>query len=330
MRTPAHWAHDGWRARLLTPLSWLWRAGAALRRLRAKPWTAPVPVICIGNLSAGGAGKTPTAIAVAELCRDLGRAPHFLSRGHGGRLAGPARVDPSRHTAADVGDEPLLLAALAPTWIARDRAAGARAAVAAGAEVIVMDDGFQNPSLAKDLSLVVVDGAVGFGNGRMIPAGPLREPIAGGLARADALVIVGDDAAGTASLAGAVRPDLPVWRARLEPAPTALALAGSAVVAFAGIGRPAKFFDMLKEVGARLVTTHAFPDHHNYRTDQIMKLCELADAAGARPVTTFKDYVRLSGEARAMVTPVGVALTFAAPDAVLRKLTQALGDGSGR
>jgi tetraacyldisaccharide 4'-kinase len=216
MRAPEFWRRDGALAHALAPLSWAWAAGARGRQAGARPEHAAAPVLCVGNLTVGGAGKTPTVLALLRRLRERGRKPHALSRGYGGRLKGPLRVA-AGHTAAQVGDEALLLAEAAPTWIARDRAAGARAAVAAGADVIVMDDGFQNPSLAKDLSLVVVDAAYGFGNGRLLPAGPLREPIARGLARADAVVLV------LPSLDERLAPlppmGLPVLRARLLPQP---------------------------------------------------------------------------------------------------------------
>jgi tetraacyldisaccharide 4'-kinase len=237
------------------------------------------------------------ALALIEALASRGIAVHALTRGHGGREAGPLRVDPARHGASDVGDEALLLAAQAPCWVARDRAAGARAAVAAGAGALVMDDGFQNPSLIKDLSLVVVDGAAGFGNGFRIPAGPLREPVARGLARADALVLLGEDRTGVGGLAAG----RPVLHARLEPADDAGDLAGRDVLAFAGIGRPEKFFATLEALGARLVERVAFPDHHPFRPEEVARLLERAGRAGALPVTTAKDAVRLPPEARAAV-----------------------------
>jgi tetraacyldisaccharide 4'-kinase len=306
-------------ARLLAPLSLLWQTAGWLRRSLARPYRAAAPVICIGNLVLGGAGKTPTALAIARRLRARGIAAHLLSRGYGGTLAGPVRVDPARHTAAEVGDEPLLLAAAGPTWVARRRRQGAAAAVQAGAAALILDDGHQNPSLEKDLSIVVVDSETAFGNGRVVPAGPLREPVAEGLARADALVLVGgpDDAVTPAP----GRPDLPVFRARLEPAgETAASLKGRSVVAFAGIGRPAKFFASLRAIGGRVVATHAFPDHHLYGPDEIMRLVEQASAAEAVLVTTAKDYVRLPVEAKPMVEVLQVELRFADPDAVDRLL----------
>ncbi|MDP6688064.1 MAG: tetraacyldisaccharide 4'-kinase [Alphaproteobacteria bacterium] len=310
MRAPDFWTRDGILARTLQPAAYLYGMAGRLRWAMAKPWRAGVPVICIGNLVAGGAGKTPVALALGLALTRRGIVAHFLSRGHGGRLAGPVRVDPARHGAADVGDEPLLLAAAGPAWIARDRAAGARAAVAASAQAIIMDDGFQNPGLAKDLSLLVIDGAYGLGNGRVHPAGPLRETVAAGLARADDVVLL-QSGETPAALPALQRPPL---TARLIPGADALALRGTRVVAFAGIGRPQRFFHTVRELGAELVEQQAFPDHHPYGEDEIWQLVDLAQSLDARAVTTAKDAVRLPPEARAMVTVIDVALEFDSPD----------------
>jgi tetraacyldisaccharide 4'-kinase len=249
-------------------------------------------------------------------------AIHFLSRGYGGRLAGPLQVDPDRHDAGAVGDEPLLLAAQAPAWIARNRVAGARAAVAAGAEVIVMDDGFQNPALHKDWSVLVIDGGYGFGNGRLHPAGPLREPIAEGLARADAMVIIDPDDHPADDLG--VVGTLPYVHARLVPEETTAGLRGRRVLAFAGIGRPEKFFATVRALGAELVDQQAFADHHAYRGDEIMALIERAHGQDAIAVTTAKDAVRLPAEARAMVQVIGVELAFEDDDILQAWLTPVL------
>jgi len=294
--TPEFWARPGLVPDLLQPLAWAYAAAGAARQAWTHPWRAPVPVICVGNLVAGGAGKTPVAIALARRLQASGHAVHLLSRGYGGSLAGPVAVDRARHDAAQVGDEALLLAAAAPAWIARDRAAGARAAVAAGARCLLLDDGLQNPTLAKDLSLLVIDGGYGFGNG---------EPLDAGLARADAVVLMGEDGAGvTPLLAGKT-----VLRARLVPE-NAGALAGRAVVAFAGIGRPAKFFATLEGIGARLAARHAFADHHPYRAAELQRLLAEAQAAHAVLVTTAKDAVRLPAEWRARVEVLSVTAEF--------------------
>jgi tetraacyldisaccharide 4'-kinase len=310
MRAPDFWRRDAaspWPL-LLAPLGWAWAAGAWAERRLAQPKRAPVPVISVGNLVAGGAGKTPTAIAVAERLIARGARPHFISRGYGGRLKGPERVDPARHSFRDVGDEPLLLARTAPTWVARNRARGALAAIEAGAGLLILDDAHQNHSLVKDLSLLVIDQEYGVGNGRVIPAGPLREPVAAGFARADAIVAIGapSPAAPPVPRAGTK----PVLRARLEPGPEAARLTGRAVVAFAGIGRPEKFFDTLAQIGCRLAETRAFADHHAYSPDEVMRLVEAAAQRGAVAVTTAKDAVRLPDEARPMVETLSVALRF--------------------
>jgi len=307
MKAPGFWRADGALPTLLSPLSLGMIAGAWLRRRMTTPYRAPVPVICVGNLVAGGAGKTPVAIALGRHLIDRGKAVHFLSRGYGGREAGPLRVDPSSHTAADVGDEPLLLARIAPCWIAHDRGAGATAAVAAGAEVIVMDDGFQNPGIAKDLSLVVVDGSYGFGNGRVMPAGPLREPRDAGLARAAAVVLMEPDEAGVASL---LPPGLPLLRATLAPV-NAEPLRGRSVVAFAGIARPEKFFATLEGFGCRVAARRTFPDHHPFTEAEIASVLSEADHAGALPITTEKDAVRLPPTLQAKVATLPVALRWA-------------------
>jgi tetraacyldisaccharide 4'-kinase len=312
---------------MLSPAAWLWATAGRLR-MRTTPARAPVPVICVGNLTAGGAGKTPTALALLHLLarRAGGRAGvHALTRGYGGSLVGPARVDPAHHTAAEVGDEALLLARAAPTWIARDRAAGALAAAAAGARVVVMDDGFQNPALAKDLSLIVVDGETGFGNGRVIPAGPLREPIEGGLARADAVIVIGEDRAQVAACVRKRHPELPIVAARIAPAADgADAVRDRRVLAFAGIGRPAKFFATLRACGAHVVAEHAYGDHHRFTPGEIATLEIEARRLEARLVTTEKDHVRLDAAQQARIAALPVTLTFDDEAAVARLLDAVL------
>jgi tetraacyldisaccharide 4'-kinase len=304
-------------ARLLAPAAALWTLAARLRRRLTRPARAAIPVICVGNLTAGGAGKTPVVIALLGLLAERGARPAAVSRGHGGTARGPLRVDPARDRAAQVGDEPLLLAAFAPAWVARDRAAGVAAAAAAGATVAVLDDGFQNPRLAKDLSLLVVDAGAGFGNGRVIPAGPLREPVADGLARAAAVALIGEDAEAARTLAAwPALGALPVLRARLRPLPTGLPLAGERVVAFAGIGRPEKFFDTLRALGARLAAAHAFADHAPYAPRVLRRMAAEARAADALLVTTEKDAVRLPAAFRPQVMAVPVRLVFDDPAAV--------------
>ncbi len=321
MRAPEFWRTDGVRARVVAPLGMAYGAAARFKFARGVPWRTGVPVICVGNLVMGGAGKTPVAAAIgAELGRH-GVAAHFLSRGHGGRNPGPVRVEAPVHGASEVGDEPLLLSEIAPTWVARDRVAGAKAAEAAGAEAIVMDDGFQNPSLVKDLAFVVVDGGYGLGNGRVFPAGPLREPWPSGLARADAAILIGDD---RAAIEAELRARLPVFRARFVPAPGAERLAGRDVVAFAGIGRPEKFFATLTEMGCRLSLARSFADHHRFREHEIMELVDAAAQRGATPVTTAKDAARLTPEMRSLVEVLDVALDWEEDDALARLMAPVL------
>jgi len=313
MREPRFWRQGGAAvpAILLAPLSVLYGAGTILRRRLHRPYRPPVPVVVAGGLTLGGAGKTPLALALADLLRD--RHPHFLSRGYGGREHGPLRVDPARHDSAQVGDEPLLLAASAPAWIGRDRAAAARTAVAAGAGLLILDDGFQNPSLAKDLSLLAVDGQSGIGNGRVFPAGPLREPLSSALVRADAAVVIGEDSAGIAAhLAGRC----PIVRARLIPAAEGPALAGRRVYAFAGIGRPEKFFASLQVAGAVIAGRRTFADHHAFTRREIDELTAAAKSAGADLVTTAKDRLRLPKPMRETIAVLEIRLVFEDVDAI--------------
>ena len=312
MRAPDFWRDDGALARGLAPLGAVYAWVVARNLERAEEYRPAVPVICIGNIVAGGAGKTPVAIALARQLLAVGRRPHLLTRGYGGSEVGPRAVDLDRHDFARVGDEALLLAAEAPTWVARWRPDGAVAAVEMGADIIIMDDGFQNGSIAKDLSLVVVDGNYGFGNGRPIPAGPCREPASVGLKRADAVVIVGDDRTGVSEQAAAAK--LIVLHARLIPGPEGADLMGRKVVAFAGIGRPDKFFETLRQCGARLVTTNAFPDHFCYARPDIEDLLAEAEANEAVLITTAKDHVRLAADLRARVQVLTVSLEWRDPD----------------
>lgn len=327
MRAPEFWGRDGMLSRVLTPLSWVYRAGAMARAWSAEGWRAPVPVICVGNLVSGGAGKTPVALSVAERLAVLGVGAHFLTRGYGGRHSGPVLVDPATHAARQVGDEPLLLSRRAPTWVSRDRVAGARAAADAGAGAVVMDDGHQNPALVKDLAIVVVDGVYGFGNARIVPAGPLRESIARGLDRADAAVVIGP----FGSAAEARLPSrLARLRARIVPAPGAERFAGQRVVAFAGIGRPEKFFATLREMGCDTITERPFPDHHAYGEAEIMALIDLAAKEGAIPLTTAKDAVRLPASAQGLVEILEIDLEWEDPDALSALLVTAVAPADGR
>ena len=313
MRPPRFWQADANHpaARLLAPLGWAY-GRAAGNRMDRPGVRGECPVLCLGNFTLGGAGKTPSAIALAALLRGLGRTPAFLSRGYGGRLPGPVLVDPSRHGWRDVGDEPLLLARHAPTVVARDRVVGARLCVAKGADVVVMDDGLQNPTLAKDLALAVVDAGVGVGNGLCVPAGPLRAPLARQWPHVGGLVLIGEGPAGAAVAVQAQARGLPVHRARLVP--EGAAVAGRRVLAFAGIGRPEKFFASLGEAGAELAATRSFPDHHPYRDADLARLAAEADRLGSDLATTEKDRVRLPEAFAARVRVLPVRLAFADPE----------------
>jgi len=307
MAAPEFWQKRGMAAWALSPFSVLFGAVGAIRRRGTRPRHAGIPVVCVGNLVAGGAGKTPVVLALIDLVTGIGARPHILTRGYGGSLAGPIRVDRNIHNAAMVGDEALLLGDKAPTWVARDRRAGAAAAEAAGAEIILMDDGMQNPSLYHDWDILVVDGEYGFGNGMLMPAGPLREDVAGGLARARFVILMGTDRSGLAPLLSA---HSRLLEARLVPKVGDADWAGRRVIAFAGIGRPAKFFATLEELGIDLVERVSFPDHHPYRRDQVATLLARARSAHATLVTTEKDWVRLPVDLRDGIATLPVTLAW--------------------
>jgi len=316
MREPGFWYRPAsFQSHLLRPLGALYGAVAA-RRLQRAGVDAGIPVLCVGNYHGGGAGKTPTVLALAKLLRELGENPVVLSRGYRGKLRGPVRVDPARHRAADVGDEPLMLAATLVVVVAKDRVAGVALAKSQGASVILMDDGFQNPAVAKDASLIVIDSERGLGNGRVIPAGPLRAPLAVQLDRTDVLVVIGSGS-GADSVAGSIAgAGKPVLRARFLADDASLAaLRGKRALAFAGIGDPVRFFNTLAGSGIEVVRGRAFADHHAFSRREIEALVAEAKRDGLTLVTTEKDLARLQGsegvpEWAAEIVPFKVALAF--------------------
>ncbi len=306
---------------LLLPAACLYNLAVILRQKLASPWQAPVPVICVGNLVAGGAGKTPVVLKILQMLKQRGNCPHALTRGYGGTLAGPAQVDPEHHTFEETGDEPLLLAHYAPTWVSKDRVQGAQAV--AEADVIVMDDGFQNPSLFKDLSLIVVDGRYGFGNGKIIPAGPLRETIKAGLKRADAVVLIGKDSAqAEESIRHNCEKKILILRAALVTKPEARKLLGQPILAFAGIGTPSKFFKTLEELGCTLIERIPFSDHHSYSISEINALKKRASKKNALLVTTEKDAIRLPDGTRDSIQILTIDLKWSDEVAVHTMLDQ--------
>jgi tetraacyldisaccharide 4'-kinase len=294
MREPGFWHRpSSWISLLLTPLGAFYGLIAGYR-LQREGFDAGIPVLCIGNYHVGGAGKTPAVLALTKVLRDLGETPVVLSRGYGGRLRGPIKVDPGRHAAADVGDEPLMLARTVPVVVARDRIAGVALARSQDASVILMDDGFQNPAIAKDVSLIVIDGERGLGNGRVLPAGPLRAPLPPQLDRTDALIVVGDGTAAAAVAAAIAARGRPVLTAHLRADDASVAsLKGKRVLAFAGIGDPDRFFRTLRACGIEVVAERAFADHHPFSQGEIATLIGDAKRDALTLVTTEKDLARL-------------------------------------
>lgn len=303
MGTPHFWdVPNSLLSQVLKPLGSLYAFGTAYRFRQTKPYQVSVPVICVGNLSVGGTGKTPVCLAIAKQLYHLKKSFFFLNHGYKAHLKN-VQVDLERHSAYDVGDEAILLAFYAPTIVDHHRARGAQLAVKKGAKCILMDDGFQNPSLIKTLSFVVVDGKKGFGNECVIPAGPLREPILKGLSRADAVVIVGDDEWGVQFFLQRHKIDLPVLTGRFEANMKSLAaFKGKKVMAFAGIGQPEKFFQTLSKNGIEVVKTESYPDHYFYTRFDIERLMKKAD--GLPLVTTTKDAVKIPKD---LLKKIGIA-----------------------
>ncbi|HZZ62516.1 MAG TPA: tetraacyldisaccharide 4'-kinase [Roseiarcus sp.] len=326
MRAPGFWrpGDPTALARLLQPIGALY--GATTARRMARPGArAAAPVVCVGNFVAGGAGKTPAAIALARMLIDEGKRVAFLSRGYGGaKREEPVRVDPNVDDARTVGDEPLLLGRVAPCWVGADRVRGAAMAIDAGAQVLLLDDGLQNPALAKDLALAVVDGVERFGNGLCIPAGPLRAPVAAQAPHVQGFIVIGGDEAAALAISAAA-PGKPILSASLEPDALAAApLIGREVVAFTGIARPEKFYATLRRVGAQLLATRDFPDHHLFTQREIEALIEEAAQRGALLATTEKDRARLTRRQAQAVVTLPVTLRFDEPAAVREMLKAAL------
>ena len=298
MKAPFFWRDSSKSAEAialaLAPFSAIYALGKSLHRALSQETRLSVPVLCVGNLEVGGAGKTPTALYLAKKLQETGERPHILSRGYGGRGRGILRVQADRHKSADVGDEPLLLAAQAPTWTGAKRRRSAEMAIKEGASLLIMDDGFQNPSLYKDISILVADAEAGIGNGRLIPAGPLRESLKDGFARASLLLLLGEGKAGEALVKRAEKRAIPVYRGKLAPSATdAEKLRSERVLAFAGLARPEKFTKTLQEIKAQIADWQPFPDHHLYREKDAAALLRRAEEKNLRLITTEKDMARL-------------------------------------
>ena len=307
MKTPEFWSQRGPTALALLPLTLLWRVAGALKAATARPVKPAIPVVCVGNLTAGGTGKTPLVGWLADRMSERGWTPAILTRGYGAAAAGPLWVDPAEHDAGFCGDEPLMLADGRPVMVARDRAAGARAIAAAGShDVIIMDDGMQNPTLRRTLTIGVFDGGSGIGNGWVIPAGPLRTPFASGLAQLDIAVINGADETG---LAPRLSREVPVFAAALRPEAGVIeAFEDTPLLAFAGIGRPARFFASVEAIGGQIAKKLSFADHHPYSQQDLAQIQEDAQRHGAELITTQKDWMRLPADWRGRVTMLPVSV----------------------
>jgi tetraacyldisaccharide 4'-kinase len=320
-KTPLFWQHKTGISLLLLPLSWLYTLLATLHRKLTRPSKMPVPVIAIGNIVAGGAGKTPVTIALIKLLIQAALHPHILSRGYGAKMQDVMRVDLQHHRANQVGDEPLLLARYAPTWVYPNRAKSAKAAISAGAKLLMMDDGLQHHRLHKDIQIMVVNAAYGFGNQRHIPAGPMRESLQHAMQHVNAVVLIGDD---TQNIRAQIPDHIPVFSAHITPDALPPALQQKPVIAFAGIAHPDRFFDTLRSLNMQLVATHAFTDHHPFTPREMEALKAEAKAKNAVLITTEKDFVRLPQSMHEHCYALPITLDFVKPDAVLSWLTNML------
>jgi len=310
MKAPVFWHQPiGWQSRLLMPVSWLFRIGGLVRRLLAVPYRAKISVTCVGNIIAGGAGKTPTCIALADLLLQQGAKPVFVTRGYGGNLRNVVRVDPSLHNATDVGDEALLLTKTAPVFIGRDRVRAIKAAEHEATHII-MDDGLQNPHVKPHHSFLVLDSMAGIGNGLIIPAGPLRENLAEAQKRVDAVILVGQG--DTHDLARHIHK--PLIHAQIHPVPADDFDKTQAYLAFAGIGRPEKFYQTCRDMKLNLAVTEDFPDHHMFSEQELHDLQQKALALNAQLLTTEKDRVRLPPPWQEKIKSLPVKLVFDIPE----------------
>ncbi|MBN1783831.1 MAG: tetraacyldisaccharide 4'-kinase [Alphaproteobacteria bacterium] len=293
--------------KLLAPIGWLYFLGTKIRMRLMPSFRTEIPVICVGNIMAGGVGKTPLVIEIVEYLKKKGQIPHVISRGYGAKLQN-VKVDPNKHNAKEVGDEPLMLSQYVPVWIGKNRKYTAKSAMREGATILVMDDGFQNKNIRKDFAIIVFDGKVGIGNGLGLPIGRLREPLSEGLKRANAVVMAGKD---RTKLCKKIK-NVPVYFT--EVAPQKIPDMRKKYLAFAGIGRPEKFYESLRILGTRVIETHSFPDHYMYKESDLRRLKRAADKKGLSLITTEKDYVRLPKTFQKETTTLPIKMVFQKPD----------------
>ncbi|MES2608406.1 MAG: tetraacyldisaccharide 4'-kinase [Pseudomonadota bacterium] len=320
-RTPQFWNKRQWISYLLIPISWIWTRISQWNEGHITPESVSVPVICVGNLVMGGAGKTPTVIALVDLLKKMGHVPHILSRGYGAYIRDTIQVNPNKHNYLQVGDEPLLLANSAPTWAGPDRVQSAKAAILHGATILVMDDGLQNPSLQKDLSFIVVDSIQGIGNGMVFPAGPLREPLESGADRAQAMIVIGNNTSPFEFVDEQFFAKIKCLKNNVDTTKN------KSIVAFAGIGYPEKFRHTLKENDYEICQFVEFADHHPYTIHDMIKLIKIAEQYKATLLTTTKDWLRIPNQYRNKVESLPILLNFDEPEKIQKFLTKIIGRG---